>query len=77
MIENGDHESAIIPDCETLRCKDCKEIDTVATTSTSSTQTVSDFPVLEEEQVRDDIELIVDIYLLLENTRWILHSLLW
>ena len=29
------------------------------------------------DEIRDDIELIVDLYLILENTRWLFHSVLW
>lgn len=29
------------------------------------------------EEMRDDIELIVDLYLLVENTRWLFRCLLW
>ncbi|KAI1292075.1 hypothetical protein HDE_07170 [Halotydeus destructor] len=33
-----------------------------------------DFPF---EFVRDDIEILVDIYLLIDKTRWILRAILW
>lgn len=29
------------------------------------------------DEMRDDIELIVDLYLLVENTRWLFRCLLW
>lgn len=33
--------------------------------------------LLAVEYVRDDIEILVDIYLLIEKARWLLHSILW
>jgi hypothetical protein len=30
-----------------------------------------------EQMPREDIEMLVDIYLLIEKTRWLLHSVLW
>jgi hypothetical protein len=29
------------------------------------------------DEIRDDIEIIVDLYILLENTRWLFHCVLW
>lgn len=43
-------------------------------TSTSDSESLELIPV---EEIRDDIELIVDLYLLLENTRWLFHCVLW
>lgn len=33
--------------------------------------------IFEDDMILDDIELLVDIYLLFENSRWILKGFLW